>query len=156
MLRGIHKASSNWLGKTVLSVIMGLLVVSFAVWALSMTVAGPLWALMVIIVLDAILGTALGLAASSTARTEFQAVQMMPAIILPQLLIAGLFIPRDQMPTVLHWISDVMPLSYSIDALNELAASANASGIGSQIAILCAFIIGALALGVATLRRRTG
>jgi ABC-2 type transport system permease protein len=140
----------------ILATIQGVVVVSFAVWALGMNVAGPLWALMVIIVLDAILGTALGLAASSAARTEFQAVQMMPAIILPQLLIAGLFIPRDQMPTVLHWISDVMPLSYSIDALNKLAASSTASGIWSQVLVLCGFIVGALALGITTLRRRTG
>jgi ABC-2 type transport system permease protein len=111
---------------------------------------------MVIIVLDAILGTALGLAASSAARTEFQAVQMMPAIILPQLLIAGLFIPRDQMPTVLTWISDIMPLSYSIDALRELATSADASLIWNEIGILAAFIVGALVLGITTLRRRTG
>lgn len=140
----------------ILATIQGVVVVGYAVWALSMNPAGPLWALMVIIVLDAILGTALGLAASSAARTEFQAVQMMPAIILPQLLIAGLFIPRGQMPTVLGWISDVIPLSYSIDALNELAASANASAIWSQVVILCAFIVGALVLGIMTLRRRTG
>ncbi len=140
----------------ILATIQGVVVVGYAVWALGMNVAGPLWALMVIIVLDAILGTALGLAASSAARTEFQAVQMMPAIILPQLLIAGLFIPRDQMPTVLFWISDIMPLSYSIDALKELAASADASLIWNEIGILFAFIFGALVLGIATLRRRTG
>lgn len=140
----------------ILATLQGVIVVSYAVWVLGMNVEGPLWALMIIIVLDAILGTALGLAASSAARTEFQAVQMMPAIILPQLLIAGLFIPRDQMPTVLEWISDAMPLSYSIDALRELASSADASLIWNEIGILAAFIVGALVLGIATLRRRTG
>ncbi len=140
----------------ILATIQGVVVVGYAVWALGMNVAGPLWALMLIIVLDAILGTALGLAASSAAKTEFQAVQMMPAIILPQLLIAGLFIPRDQMPTVLFWISDAMPLSYAIDALKQLATSADASAIWNEVGILAAFIVGALALGITTLRRRTG
>jgi ABC-2 type transport system permease protein len=139
-----------------LAAVQGALVVAYSVWVLRLDFKGPIWALMLIIVLDAILGTALGLAASSLARTEFQALQMMPAIILPQLLLAGIAIDRSKMPQVLHWISDALPLSYAIDAIHYLSKNANASGIWSQVVVLCAFIIGALALGVATLRRRTG
>jgi ABC-2 type transport system permease protein len=135
--------------------IQGVLVVSVAVWALGLNFQGPLWALMLIIVLDAILGTALGLAASSVARTEFQAIQMMPAVILPQLLLAGIAIERSAMPRALEWISDALPLSYAIDAIHYLSKNADASGIWSQVGILAAFIVGALILGVATLRRRT-
>jgi ABC-2 type transport system permease protein len=139
-----------------LAAVQGALVVAYSVWVLRLDFVGPIWALMLIIVLDAILGTALGLAASSLARTEFQALQMMPAIILPQLLLAGIAIDRSKMPHVLHWISDALPLSYAIDAIHYLSKNASASGIWSQVVVLCAFIIGALALGVATLRRRTG
>lgn len=136
--------------------IQGALVVTYSVYVLGLEFAGPLWALMLIIVLDAILGTALGLAASSLARTEFQAMQMMPAIILPQLLLAGLAVPRDQLPAGLDWISSALPLSYAVDAIHDLAQNATASGIWGEVGILVAFIVGALVLGVATLRRRTG
>lgn len=139
-----------------LATIQGALVVTYSVWVLGLNFAGPVWALMLIIVLDAILGTALGLAASSLARTEFQALQMMPAIVLPQLLLAGLAIPRSAMPQALEWISSGLPLSYAIDAIHELSVNADASGIWNEVAVLLAFIVGALALGVATLRRRTG
>jgi ABC-2 type transport system permease protein len=139
-----------------LAALQGAFVVAYAVWVLGLDFQGPIWALMLIIVLDAILGTALGLAASSLARTEFQALQMMPAIILPQLLLAGIAIERSKLPRALEWISDALPLSYAIDAIHYLSKNASASGIWSEVVVLCAFIIGALALGVATLRRRTG
>jgi ABC-2 type transport system permease protein len=135
--------------------LQGALVVAYSLWVLGLSFAGPAWALMLIIVLDSLLGTALGLAASSLARTEFQALQMMPAIILPQLLLAGIALDRDKMPQVLQWISSAMPLSYPIDAIKSLSAHASVSGIWNDVGILAAFIVGALALGVTTLRRRT-
>ena len=139
-----------------LAAVQGALVVAYSVWVLGLDFKGPVWALMLIIVLDAILGTALGLAASSLARTEFQALQMMPAIILPQLLLAGIAVERSTMPRVLEWISDALPLSYAIDAIHYLSAHADASGIWNEVLILCCFIAGALVLGITTLRRRTG
>ena len=77
---------------------------------------------MVVAVSDAVLGTALGLLASGFARTEFQAVQFMPAFVLPQFLLCGLLVVRDQLPAVLQPISDVLPLSYAVDAMNAVAA----------------------------------
>lgn len=139
-----------------MATVQGAVVVGYSVWVLGLNFAGPPWGLLIIIVLDAILGTALGLAASSVAATEFQAVQMMPAIILPQLLIAGMFMPRNQMPQVLEWISDALPLSYATDAIAEMASSGSADGIWGEVITLSAFIVGALILGIATLRRRTG
>lgn len=140
---------------SLVAAVQGVVLVVYSVFVLGMDFAGPLWALMLIIVLDAVLGTALGLAASSLARTEFQAVQMMPAVILPQLLLAGLIIDRSAMPTALEWVSNALPLSYAIDAINTLARESSAGGIGGEVAVLAAFIAAALALGVATLRRRT-
>lgn len=138
-----------------LASLQGTLVVAYSIWVLGLDFAGPVWALLLIIVLDAILGTALGLAASSLARTEFQALQMFPAVIVPQLLLSGIAIDRTQMPQMLHWISDGLPLSYAIDAIHYLTKTASASGIWSEVVVLLAFIVGALVLGVATLRRRT-
>ena len=114
-----------------------------------------MWLVIVVAVLDAVLGTALGLAASSLATTEFQAVQMMPVVILPQLFTGGLLMPRDQMPEFLEWISRVMPLTYGMEAQQELAAGADFGGVQGAIGVIVLFILGALALGTLTLRRRT-
>ncbi|WP_062381464.1 ABC transporter permease [Demequina pelophila] len=137
------------------AVVQGTLLVLYSVYVLQLDIQGSTPALVLIIVMDALLGTALGLAASSLARTEFQAVQMMPAVILPQLLIAGLFMPRDAMPRALELISNALPMSYSIDAINHLLAG-DTGAIWAEVGILAAFIVGALLLGVLTLRRRTG
>ena len=74
-------------------------------------------------VADAVLGIALGLFVSAFAQTEFQAVQFMPAVVVPQILLCGLFVPRDQLPDVLEAISNVLPLSYAVDAMQTLAAT---------------------------------
>ena len=106
--------------------------------------------------LNAILGVALGLLASAFAHTEFQAVQFMPVIVLPQLLLCGLFHPRDQMATVLRWLSDVMPLSYAVDALQRVTNSTSLRGgyWRDTAVVVCCAIVG-LCLAAATLRRRT-
>lgn len=107
-------------------------------------------------VFDALLGTALGLAASSLARTEFQAVQMMPLMLLPQLLLCGLLVPRDQLPPLLEWVSWLMPLSYSIDASTEaVTATAVTAVYLVNMGMVLAFSLVALALGGMTLRRQT-
>lgn len=131
-----------------------LVLVGYTVWVLDLGITGSTWALALIIVLDGLLGTALGLAASSLATTEFQAVQMMPAVLLPQLLLSGLFMARDQMPRALELISDVLPLSYAIDAINHLLVG-DTGEIWPQVLVLAVFIAGSLVLGVTTLRRRT-
>ena len=110
----------------------------------------------VIAVLDAILGMALGLFASAFARSEFQAVQFMPAFVLPQALLCGLIIARSQMTPVLRWLSDVLPLSYAVDAMQRIAVSTTwTSAIGADIAIILAFTVAALVGGALTLRRQT-
>ena len=104
----------------------------------------------------ALLGTGLGLLASAFARTEFQVVQFFPLVILPQLLLCGLLVARDRMPSVLHAISDALPLSYAVDGMHHLSRQAGAGGaVSADIAIVVGFAAGALVLGAATLRRQT-
>jgi ABC-2 type transport system permease protein len=79
----------------------------------------------------------------------------MPAFVLPQILLCGLFIARDQMATWLQWISAVMPLTYAYDALARAAANTIDGRFYADVAIVCGFIVLSLALGAATLRRRT-
>src|SRR5690606_29674896 len=101
----------------IMAVLQAVITVTFAVLVCGLTVDGPLWQFGLVAVLDALLGTALGLLASAFARTEFQAVQLMPVIVFPQIILGGLFMPRDQMPDVLTAISSWLPLSYAIDAV---------------------------------------
>lgn len=135
--------------------VQAVVLVAFAVGVCGMSIAGPLWALILVGVLDAVLGTALGLAASALARTEFQAVQMMPAMILPQLIVCGLVMPRDQMPSVLEAASVVLPLTYGVDAMQTLAANTDVTAIWGDVGVIVGFIVFAVVVGATTLRRRT-
>lgn len=139
----------------VIGTMQALIMTVWSVWPLGLDIEGGMWRLGIFMILDALVGTALGLLASAVARTEFQAVQMMPVAIIPQLLLAGLFLGRSEMPTVLEYVSDVLPVSYSIDGINHILAGETGE-IWSQILILLGFIIGSLLLGSLTLRRRTG
>jgi ABC-2 type transport system permease protein len=123
---------------------------------LGLDVAGPAWLLVLVAVFDAILGCALGLFVSAFARTEFQAVQFMPAIVLPQFLLCGLLVPREQMGAVLEAISWVLPLSYAVDAMQRITVEATVSARTLiDLAVVVAAIGLSVALGAATLRRRT-
>ncbi|ORM35664.1 ABC transporter permease [Williamsia sp. 1135] len=125
-------------------------------WVLDLDIAGsPLWVVL-IAVLAAVLGVALGLFFSAFARTEFQAVQFIPVVVIPQLLLCGLFVARDQMTNWLQWISDVLPLTYVVDALQQVAEHSNATGtMWRDLVVVAAFSMVALGLGAATLRRVT-
>jgi ABC-2 type transport system permease protein len=110
----------------------------------------------VLAVANGLLGMSMGLLASAFASTEFQVVQFMPAFILPQILLCGLFQPRDEMAPALEAVSYALPLTYAYDALLRAAGSGD---LGSRFTVDVAALIGAtvlaLVLGAATLRRRT-
>lgn len=140
----------------VVALVQALVCVAFAVGVCGLDIAGPTWQLVVVAVLDAVLGTALGLLASGFARSEFQAIQFMPALILPQFFLCGLLVPRDRLPDGLRQLSDVLPLSYAVDAMQSLATDAHGGhDVAVDVAVLAAFSVVALALGALTLRRRT-
>ncbi|MFY9713088.1 MAG: ABC transporter permease [Microbacterium sp.] len=138
-----------------MAMLQAVVTVSFAVGVCGLVVDGPLWQLGLVAVIDALLGTALGLLASAFAQTEFQAVQFMPLLVFPQIILGGLFMPRDQMPEVLYAISDWLPLSYAIDAVNAVAAGEEGWDVFQPLLVVMAFAAGALVLASLTLRRRT-
>jgi len=123
---------------------------------LGLDVDGPAWLLVLVAVVDAILGCALGLFVSAFARTEFQAVQFMPAVVLPQFLLCGLLVPRDELGTVLEAISWALPLSYAVDAMQRITVE---SGVSARtlvdLAVVSVAIALSVGLGAGTLRRRT-
>ena len=139
-----------------IAVVQAVVVVTISLYALDLDIRGDPWQLVVVAMLDGVLGAALGLFASAFASTEFQAVQMMPAVMIPQILLCGLLIPRDQLPDVLHAISNVLPLSYAVDAVQGVMADQGfGAGAGLDVLVVAGFILAAIALGAATLRRRT-
>ena len=139
-----------------LAVVQALIVSGLSMGVFGLDVRGPAWAIIVIAVVNALLGTALGLFVSAFATTEFQAVQFMPAVILPQLLLCGIVVPRDELPTALEWVSDLLPMSYAVDATTEVMSNAAVTtAFWVDVAIVTSFMAVGLALGAATLRRRT-
>lgn len=139
-----------------LAIVQSAVAVGFAIWVCGLEIAGSVWLLLAVAVADAVLGTTLGLLASAFARTEFQVVQFMPLLVFPQILLGGLFLPREQLPDVLRVISDWLPLSHAIDALQAVAEnSEDAAYVVGELLIIGAWIVGAVVLGSVTLRRRT-
>jgi len=139
-----------------LAIIQATLASFAAVHLYGMDVAGPQWLLVVVALAVALLGTSLGLFASAFARSEFQAVQFMPAIVLPQFLLCGLLVPVALLPTVLQWIAHCLPLTYAVDAMKHIATETTVSGrVYVDIAVVLAFALVAILLGALTLRRQT-
>lgn len=138
-----------------LAVVQAVVLTSFTVGVLGMNSRGSLGLIMLVAVLDAILGSTLGLAASALARTEFQAVQLMPVFLFPQLITCGLLIPRAAMPSVLEAISRALPLTYGIDALQRLEVGATFADVRDDVLVIVGFITLAIVVGSTTLRRRT-
>ncbi len=117
---------------------------------------GSIWLVVLLAIGNALLGMALGLFLSAFATSEFQAVQFMPAFVIPQILLGGLLVPRDRMAPALEWASDVLPLTYAYDALARTTSHGDLDGrLWLDVAVLAGSIAVALALGAVTLRRRT-
>ena len=123
---------------------------------LDLHVAGSTVLVAALAVGNALLGMALGLFVSAFARSEFQAVQFMPAFVFPQLLLCGLFVARDQMAPLLQAVSYALPLTYAFEALRRVAVEGSLGPGGyADVAVIVGATLLALALGAATLRRRT-
>jgi ABC-2 type transport system permease protein len=138
-----------------LAVVQATLTALIAFGPLGLDSEGPVWLIVMLAVANAVLGMALGLCLSAFAETEFQAVQFMPAFVLPQLLLCGLLVPTEQMATLLYWVSFLLPMTYAYDALSH----ATADDLDARLVLDVALVVGAIALslvlGAATLRRRT-
>jgi ABC-2 type transport system permease protein len=131
------------------------LVSGLALGLLDLDVQGSPALLVLVALLSALLGNTLGLLGSAFAATEFQAVQFLPAFVLPQLLVCGLFVPRPLMARPLQLFSDVCPLTYVVDAMQSVVATADAGALTNDLIVVTACILGSIGLGALTLRRRT-
>jgi len=136
--------------------LQAVVVSALAFGLLDLHVAGPRLAVVALAVANATLGMSLGLFVSAFASSEFQAVQFMPAVVFPQMLLCGLFVPRGSMAGWLGDISDALPLTYAYDALAHVARGGPyGPRLAADIAVtLCGTLV-ALSLAALTLRRRT-
>jgi len=139
----------------VVAVVQAALVSLLAFGLLGLDTAGPKWLVVVLAVANAVLGSTLGLFVSAFAQTEFQAVQFMPAAVFPQILLCGLFVARDDMAAWLRGVSYLLPLTYAYEALARTAANQLDARFALDVAVVGGCIVLAVALGAATLRRRT-
>jgi ABC-2 type transport system permease protein len=127
-----------------------------AYWLFGLDTRGSAGLVILIAVVNAVLGVALGLLCSAFAQTEFQAVQFLPVVAFPQMMLCGLFVARDQMVGWLEAISDVLPLSYAVEALQEVGIHPDPTGtMWRDLAVVGGCVLVALVLAAATLRRRT-
>jgi ABC-2 type transport system permease protein len=125
-------------------------------WLFGLNTQGPPGLVIAIAIANAVLGVALGLFCSAFARTEFQAVQFMPIVVVPQLLLCGLFVARDSMAGWLHALSNIMPMTYAVEALQEVGAHPSATNrLWLDLGIVVGCVVVALTLAAATLRRRS-
>ncbi|WP_193392919.1 ABC transporter permease [Gordonia phthalatica] len=141
---------------SILAAIQAVLAVGVSYWLLDLQLAGSIGWVFVIAMLDAMLGVGLGLLCSAFAQTEFQAVQFLPIVVIPQLFLCGLFVAREDLPGWMQALSTVMPLTYAVQALQEVAANVAATSLmWRDIGIVAACTLIALALAAGTLSRRS-
>jgi ABC-2 type transport system permease protein len=140
----------------VVGALQAIVTATVALTLLDLDVEGSVWLVIAIAVANAVLGMALGLFLSAFAKTEFQAVQFMPAAILPQILLCGLLVPRELMADLLEWISWLLPMTYAYEALSRAVTDPDPGPrLLADVAVVAGVTLVALALGAATLRRRT-
>jgi ABC-2 type transport system permease protein len=138
------------------AVVQVLLACAVALGPLGLSLKGSGAIVVLLAVLVALLGMALGLLASAFAATEFQAVQFLPGLVIPQLLLCGLLVPRDRMHWVLGRVSDFVPLTYAVDGINQVASSSQISAeLVRDLVVIGLVALVALLMASATLRRRS-
>jgi len=138
-----------------LAAVQASLVSAIAFAWLDLHTDGPVVAVVALAIGNATLGMALGLFASAFASTEFQAVQFMPAVVLPQMLLCGLFVARSDMAGWLRGVSDALPLTYAYDALVHATQDVFDGRFAADLCVTIGATLLALLLGALTLRRRT-
>ncbi len=138
-----------------LAVVQGVLAVALTLGPLGLDVRGGAAWVVTVAVGTGLLGMALGLFLSAFAATEFQAVQFLPVVVLPQVLLCGLLVPREQMVGWLEAVSQALPLSYAVDAMTRVTTGSLSTAFAADLAVVGGSAVVALALGALTLRRRT-
>jgi ABC-2 type transport system permease protein len=155
----IHKADLLFgyaLAFSVMAALQSLVATAVAYWIFGLDIKGSPALVVMVAVVNAVLGVALGLFCSAFARTEFQAVQFMPVVVVPQILLCGLFVARSRMNGFLEALSNMLPLTFSVDALQEIAGNSTATAaMWQDVGVMASVVLAVLVLAALTLRRST-
>ncbi len=117
-------------------------------------VGSPLLVLLIIFVLGAG-NQGLGFLLSSNAKNEFQAVQFMPIILFPSILLAGVFWPIEAVPDLLRPVSYFVPLTYAVEGCRSVMVRGWGLGdVWLQLAVLVGFAAVMLLLSALSLKKR--
>ncbi len=144
-------------GFTFLAVIQSIEVLVFCLAVLQVHNQGNVFLIFGIEALMAIVAVNLGIFLSMFARTEFQAVQFIPLVIVPQFLLSGILFPVSSEPKPLQVLSDVLPLTYAVNGLRDVmlkGADLTWSSLQLDVGVVTGVIVLLIVAGSATLRRR--
>ncbi len=131
-----------------------LIVVLFTIYVLDVNYYGDLWQIFVFLIVVIVAAVNLGIFLSNFARNEFQMVQFIPLVIIPQVFLCGVIWPVEQMPDYLQWLSAVLPLTYAVDGLRGIMlAGKSLLDVGFELAVLAGFTVATSILAAITLRR---
>ena len=142
------------LGFLIFAIVQTVVILLFTIFALKIEYVGSLWEIGVVLFLLVTVAVSLGIFISSFANNEFQVVQFIPIVLAPQIFLSGVIIPVEQMPALFEWLSVVIPLTYAVDALQEIMLlGTDLTTLWLNLAVIAAFSVALLAAAVATLRR---
>jgi ABC-2 type transport system permease protein len=142
-------------GFLIFGVAQSVIVLGFLIGVLRIHHSGNLALVLLVHTLLVIIGVALGLVFSTVSATELQAVQLIPLVIVPQILMSGVIWPVATLPVVLKQLAYVLPLTYAVDALRGvMIRGAGIGGIALDLAVLCGVALLLLAVGTRALGRQ--
>ena len=145
------------LGFTVLALVQSAEVLVFSLAVLHVHNSGNVLLIFGIEALMAIGAVNLGIFLSMFARTEFQAVQFIPLVVVPQFLLSGILFPVSTEPQALQYVSNVLPLTYAVSGLRDVmvkGADLTWTSLQIDVGVVAGFVVLLIVAGVATLRRR--
>ncbi len=141
-------------GLGIFALIQVAVILFFTVWVLNIHYRGSLALLFVIIALLAIVGVNMGILASAFARNEFQVLQFIPLVILPQVFLGGTFWSVGDMPGYLRPFAYGMPLYYANSAMRDVMLKGwGLAEIWPNLAVLVGISAVLIVISAAMMRR---
>ncbi|SFM33820.1 ABC-2 type transport system permease protein [Gracilibacillus orientalis] len=107
------------IGFGIFTILQSLIIVSYSVFVLDIWMAGDFWQLLLVTFLLAITALSLATLLSAFANNEFQMMQFIPLIIIPQVFFSGIF-PVESLAEWLQILSKLMPLTYGANAMQAI------------------------------------
>jgi ABC-2 type transport system permease protein len=144
------------LGFLSFALLQTLIIFFYMVYVIKINYHGELWQILVFQAFIGIGAVCLGTFFSVFARSEFQMMQFIPMIIVPQIVLCGLLWDVSQMPSYLQWLAKILPLTYGVEGIRAMMLEGKGLlDIGKDVGVLAAYAVGLLILTSLTLRRGT-